>query len=148
MTINLSLSSYNSVTEIRVIIPLLNVASSWLLVHRIEMLQNRAACFVLNCPWRRHSHNSVCSMISTLNWKSLQTRRRNDRLILLYKITRLSLTTIYPPRHPWTLDLTTIRNCSTISQELMYTKFPSSLCTPQMEWFNYRSSFSNEPRRV
>ena len=57
-------------------------------IHRIEMLQNRAARFVFNRPWRRHYHDSVSSMISTLNWQSLQTRssRRNARLILLYKI--------------------------------------------------------------
>ena len=55
-------------------------------IHRIEMLQNRAARFVFNRPWRRHYHDSVSSIISTLNWQSLQTRRRNARLILLYKI--------------------------------------------------------------
>ena len=41
-------------------------------IHRIEMLQNRAARFVFNRPWRRHYHESVSSMISTLNWQSLQ----------------------------------------------------------------------------
>ena len=35
-------------------------------IHRIEMLQNRAARFVVfNRPWRRHYHDSVSSMIST-----------------------------------------------------------------------------------
>ena len=55
-------------------------------IHRIEMLQNCAARFVFNRPWRRRYHDSVSSMISTLNWQSLQTRWRNARLILLYKI--------------------------------------------------------------
>ena len=55
-------------------------------IHRIEMLQNRAARFVFNRPWRRHYHDSVSSMISTMNWQSLRIRRRNARLILLYKI--------------------------------------------------------------
>ena len=54
--------------------------------HRIEMLQNRAACFVLNCPWRGHYHDSVSSMISVLNWQPHQVRRRNSQLILLFKI--------------------------------------------------------------
>ena len=55
-------------------------------IHRIEMQQNRAAHFVLNCPWRGYHHDSISSMISTLNWESLQTRKRNARLILPYKI--------------------------------------------------------------
>ena len=55
-------------------------------LHWNKKLHNRAACFVLNYPWRRHYHNSVSSMISTLNWQSLQTRRRNAWLILLYRI--------------------------------------------------------------
>ena len=55
-------------------------------VHRIEMLQNCVASFVLKRPcWRRY-HHSVSYMISTLNWQSLQTRRRNAQLILLYKV--------------------------------------------------------------
>ena len=44
-------------------------------VHRIEMLQNRAARFVLNRPWRKHYHDRVSSMISVLNWQPLQVRR-------------------------------------------------------------------------
>ena len=55
-------------------------------VHRIEMLQNRAARFVLNHPWRRHYHDSVSSMISALNWQPLQLRRRNSRLILFFEV--------------------------------------------------------------
>ena len=55
-------------------------------VHRIEMLQNRAARFVLNRPWRRHCYDSVSSMISVLNWQLLQVRRQNSQLILLFKI--------------------------------------------------------------
>ena len=55
-------------------------------IYRIEMLQNCAARFMFNRPWRRHYHDSVSSMISTLNWQSLQRGRRNARLILLYKI--------------------------------------------------------------
>ena len=100
-------------------------------LHRIEMLQNRAARFVLNRPWRRHYHDSVSSMISTLNWQPLQTRRINAQLMLLFKIFH-DYQTIASPifTHPDTpeqlLDLTTIRNCSTINQELMYINFPSS----------------------
>ena len=50
------------------------------------MLQNCAARFVLNHPWRRHYHDSVSSMISDLTWQPLQVRRQNSRLILLFKI--------------------------------------------------------------
>ena len=55
-------------------------------VHRTKMLQNHTEHLVLNCPWRRYCHDSVSSMISTLKWQPLQTRRRNARLILLFKI--------------------------------------------------------------
>ena len=50
------------------------------------MIQHRAARFVLNKPWNRHHCDSITEMLSELNWPSLQERRKQARLILLYKI--------------------------------------------------------------
>ena len=50
------------------------------------MIQHRAARFVLNKPWLRHHCDSITEMLNELNWPSLQERRKQARLILLYKI--------------------------------------------------------------
>ena len=50
------------------------------------MIQHRAAHFVLNKPWPRHHRDSITEMLNELNWPSLQERRKQARLILLYKI--------------------------------------------------------------
>ena len=52
--------------------------------HRLEMVQRRAARYVTN---RHHNRSSVSDMISHLNWKSLEERRKNARLAMLYKMT-------------------------------------------------------------
>ena len=50
------------------------------------MIQHRAARFVLNKPWNRHHRDSITDMLNELNWPSLHERRKQARLILLYKI--------------------------------------------------------------
>ena len=101
-------------------------------IHRIEILQNHVARFVFNRPWRRHYHDSVSSMISTLNWQSLQTRRSSARLILLYKI--FYDYQIIPHQYlPTTAPLNTRSNHNQTMQHyqtrtninLMYINFPS-----------------------
>ena len=52
-------------------------------IKQIEMIQRRAARFVKNDYGK---YSSVTQMMSELNWKSLQDRRRDSRLVLLYKI--------------------------------------------------------------
>jgi hypothetical protein len=52
-------------------------------ISQIEKIQRNAARFVKN-DYSRHS--SVTQMMSDLNWKSLESRRRDSRLILLFKI--------------------------------------------------------------
>ena len=47
---------------------------------------NGTTGFVLNKPWNRHHHDSITEMLQELNWPSLQQRRKQARLILLYKI--------------------------------------------------------------
>ena len=56
-------------------------------IDKLEMIQHRAARFVLNKPWNRHQRDSITDMLKELNWPSLQDRRRHARLILMYKIT-------------------------------------------------------------
>ena len=56
-------------------------------VDKIEMVQRRAARFVKNTP-HRHSgpQPSVSAMVADLGWESLQQRRHNIRVTLLYKV--------------------------------------------------------------
>ena len=56
-------------------------------IHKLEMLQHRAARFVLNRPWRRNCRDSVTDMLTTLNWQTLEKRREQSRLTLLFKFT-------------------------------------------------------------
>ena len=58
-------------------------------VSKLEMIQHRAVRFVLNKPWHRSSQqHSITDMLNYLQWPSLKSRRRNARLILLFKIVR------------------------------------------------------------
>ena len=61
-----------------------------ILVTKLEMIQHRAARFVLNKPWYRSNQqqHSINDMLNYLKWPSLKSRRRNARLTLLFKITR------------------------------------------------------------
>ena len=52
-------------------------------VKKLEMVQRRAARFVCG---RYHNRSSVSSMIQDLGWPSLQQRRYEARVIMLYKI--------------------------------------------------------------
>ena len=54
-------------------------------IHKLEMIQHRAARFVLNKPWRRNHRDSITKMLQSLNWPPLEERRRKSRLILLFK---------------------------------------------------------------
>ena len=58
---------------------------------KLEMIQHRAACFVLNKPWYKSNqiHDSVTEMLAYLKWPSLQNRRKIARLTLLFKIVKI-----------------------------------------------------------
>ena len=60
------------------------------LINKLEMIQHRAACFVLNKPWNRHQRDSITNMLKDLNWPSLQERRKQSRLILCTRSTDCS----------------------------------------------------------
>jgi len=55
-------------------------------VCKLEMIQHQAGRFALNKPWQRSSQQHT--MLKYLKWPSLKSRRRNARLILLFKIVR------------------------------------------------------------
>ena len=55
-------------------------------LHKVEMIQHRAARFILDKPWCRNERDSVTQMISELNWPTLQHRRKCTRLTLLFKL--------------------------------------------------------------
>ena len=55
-------------------------------IHKIKMIQHRAARFVLNQPWNRQHQDSISEMLQNLKWSSLQVRRKQARLIFLLKI--------------------------------------------------------------
>ena len=56
-------------------------------ISKLEMLQHRAARFVMNKPWYRQQHNaSITKMLAELHWPTLQNRRKQACLILMFKI--------------------------------------------------------------
>ena len=68
-------------------------------INKLEMIQHRAARFVLNQPWRRNVRDSISSLLSSLKWPTLQLQRESTCLILLYKIINniLQIPTNYLP---------------------------------------------------
>ena len=51
--------------------------------HRLEMVQRRAARF---CSDDFKKYSSVREMLNNLDWETLEQRRKNDRLTMLYKV--------------------------------------------------------------
>ena len=52
-------------------------------IHRLEMVQRRAARYITN---RYHNTSSVSSMIEQLEWTTLEERRKHIRLLMMYKL--------------------------------------------------------------
>ena len=56
-------------------------------IKKIEMIQHRAARFVLNKPRHKSlNHDSVTEMLTNLGWPKLEVRRKIARLTLLFKM--------------------------------------------------------------
>ena len=53
-------------------------------IQRLEMIQRRAAQFVIN-NYKR-TEGTVTDILSKLEWPSLQQRRKESRLVVMYKI--------------------------------------------------------------
>ncbi len=51
----------------------------------LEMVQRRASRYVTN---RQHNTSSVTDMLTQLKWRSVNDRRRDKRLCMLYRIDR------------------------------------------------------------
>ena len=70
-------------------------------IKKIEMVQHRGARFVTNTPHHRQSgpQTSITKIINDLGWKSLQERRKNNRLIMLYRISN-NLVDVPASYHP------------------------------------------------
>ena len=51
--------------------------------HRLEMVQRRATRF---CSGDFKKYSSVTEMLNNLDWETLEQRRKNDRLTMLYKV--------------------------------------------------------------
>ena len=55
-------------------------------IKKVEMIQRGAARWVLGKDGRKHQTDSVSAMLDSLGWRSLEHRRTDTRLGLLYKI--------------------------------------------------------------
>ena len=86
----------------QIILPMLDCCSSiWDPYHhnainQIEMIQHRAARFVKNKSWRRDLRDSVTAILHKLNWPTLQDRRKNNRLMLFFKLVNNLLVAPHP----------------------------------------------------
>ena len=54
-------------------------------IHKLEMVQRRAARYVTN---RHRNKSSVSDMLQGLDWRTLEDRRRDARLCMLYRVGR------------------------------------------------------------
>ena len=58
-------------------------------IDKLESIQHRGSRFVLNIPYKRNqgpNQIGAKTLMTRLNWPSLQNRRKHQRLIILYKI--------------------------------------------------------------
>ena len=56
------------------------------LIGKVEMIQRKAARWVLGKDGRKFRYDSVTDMLDRLGWRSLEQRRADIRLTMLYKI--------------------------------------------------------------
>jgi hypothetical protein len=66
-------------------------------IKKIEAVQRRAARWVLSKHRRGPNTTPVTEMINTIGWPSLSSRRRNSRIIMLYKIGHRHVDIQLPP---------------------------------------------------
>ena len=64
-------------------------------INKIEMVQRRGARFVKH---RYHNRSSVTDLLEDLKWKSLETRRKESRLTMMYKIVNQQVA-VDPDKH-------------------------------------------------
>ena len=64
-------------------------------INKIEMVQRRGGRIV---KYRYHNRSSVTDLLEDLTWKSLETRRKESRLTMMYKIVNQQVA-IDPDKH-------------------------------------------------
>ena len=79
-------------------------------INQLEMVQHRAARFVLNCPHRRTDQQqpSISSKVEELGWEPLKDRRRKNRLVMLYRVVN-NLVEVPSTYHPCLRDPQPVR---------------------------------------
>ena len=90
-------------------------------IHKIEMIQQRATQFALNQPWSWHHWDSISVLVQNLEWPSLQVRRKQTRLIFLFKILN-ELICISNQYLPSPFPVTTTRSRQPIKLQQLYTR--------------------------
>ena len=112
-------------------------------IHQLEMVQRRAARWTLN---RHHNTSSVKGMLEDLQWRTLEQRHTDCRLVLLFQIIH-GLVQIPPtnrlstrfPQTPHLAKTTTIR-INNARQEQTILNIPSS---PTPQWYGTTSPTSS-----
>ena len=90
---------------------------------KLEMLQHQAARFVMNKPWYRHQHNvSITKILAELHWPTLQNRRKQARLILMFKIV-----------YKWQLNSPNSLSPSTSNSNMYTCKSLFEICTSSVK---------------
>ena len=114
-------------------------------IHQLEMVQRRAARWTLN---RHHNTSSVKGMLEDLQWRTLEQRRTECSLVLLFQIIH-GLVQIPPTNYLQpSLNTTSRKNhnytyqqCSTRTNYFKYSFFP---CTTVI-WNNLPYQLVNSP---
>ena len=112
-------------------------------IHRLEMVQRRAARFVRR-DYRRTT--SVTHLLAELQWPLLSERRTNSRLTLFYKaennLCSISLDHLQrPTRHTRSADGTTFRTLSAHTNTYKYSFFPRTV----IDWNSLSSDIRSKP---
>ena len=111
--------------------------------HALEMVQRRAARFAFN-NYFETTPGVVTNMLTSLGWPTLEERRRNNRLIMLFKIQH-NLVGIDPTRYLTDSDARTrgskFRQDQTYHRAIWHTFFPRTTS----EWNHLPMNTSSAP---
>ena len=111
-------------------------------IHKIEMVQRRAARYVTN---RYRNIYSVTSMIEHLEWKSLEARRATHQLTMLFR-SCMTLWTYLTPASNRTRSQHSLkfRQIATSSDNNKFSFFPRSFC----HWNSLPANVAEAPSLV
>ena len=84
-------------------------------IHCLDVVQRRAARYVKN---KYHHRSSVTDMLADLQWKPLQERRKEARLIMLFKVINNKIALDNSQLIP--LNSTSTRNTHDLSYQIPY----------------------------